>query len=481
MTRAAPRTPRRATLALAALAACSSDAPTRREVLVLIDTDAPTLEHVLGDGALSGAAVVDTVRVDVLDDRDAVRVFREVSTTNPLDWPISFALVPPEAGARPSVRLRVRAFRARDATSSLEGGVPTLSPPATLAIDRVVEVTMPPEEIVDRRLVHLSTACLGRPSSFRDRTSCVDAARPSAPFTTDLPFVDERFVSETGTAELARAVPCASASSPDRVCVPGGLSVLGTALTAGMEDGTLTLSALPMRLVHVAPFFMDRTEFTVGRARRWLTQLARKPYARGAPDLGSSEYCTSSDAPSSAPLPLNCVLEETAAELCALEGGALPTEAEWNHAATGRGEGRLFPWGDDVSGCCNASADRLVRGENGDQHACPGEGVEPVGAHPGGACDGRWGDLSRDGVLDMGGSLSEILRDRPQPLDDPCWGDPFGVLIDPVCTKQTAVTAVATRGGNWTSGLMNTMAQLRSSSALGVTRGFRCVYRDGAP
>lgn len=467
-------------LALATLSACSNDAPTRRQVLIFIDTDAPTLEQALNDETLSGEAAVDMIRVDILDEQDATRVFLEVSATSPLDWPISFALVPPDVGASTSVRLRVRAFRARDATSALEDGVPTLSPPATLALDRVVEITMPAEGIVDRRLLHLSSACLGRPSSFRDRTSCIDAAHTSAPFTTELPRAAEPLVSQIGTAALARAVPCASASSDDRVCIPGGLSILGTSLTAGVEDGLVTLSALPMRPVRVAPFFMDKTEFTVGRARRWLPQLTHKPYERGTSELDRSQYCTLSDDPSADALPLNCVLEETAAELCALEGGALPTEAEWNHAATGRGEGRLFPWGDNMAECCGVSAGRLAHGQNNDVHICQGEGIEPVGSHLGASCESRQGDVSRDGVFDLGGSLSEILRDRPQRLDDPCWGELLGVLVDPVCTKQTGITSVATRGSNWSNDLIYAMGTFRSSRTVGPTRGFRCVYRDGA-
>jgi formylglycine-generating enzyme required for sulfatase activity len=474
------RTLLRTTLTLAALAACSDVGPPRKQVLVVIDTDAPTIEQALGDPELSAAAAVDTVRVDILDNRDGVRVFRELSATSPLDWPVSFALIPPDVDDRPVVRLRVRAFRARDATTAIEGDVATLSPPVTLTIDRVVEVMMPISGVIDRRVVHLSTACFGRPTSFRDRKSCIDATQTSAPFTNDLPVSEKVRPTQVGSSELARAIPCAGTPSADRVCVPGGLSVLGSALTVGADDGLVTLSGLPMRLVRVSPYFMDRTEFTVGRARRWLDRLQKKPYARGASEIDSSQYCTFTDAPSSDDLPLNCVLEETAAELCAFEGGALPTEAEWNHEATGRGEGRTFPWGNEAGGCCNTSADRLVRGLGNGVHTCPGEGVEPVGSHPAGICNGP-GDVSRDGVLDMGGSVNELLRDRPQRLDDDCWGEPFGVLDNPVCAKQTQITAVATRGGSWSSGVLNTMAIFRNASALGITRGFRCVYRDGTP
>jgi len=320
---------------------------------------------------------------------------------------------------------------------------------------------------------------MGRPASFRDRTSCEDGGRPAVPFASPLPAAGSSSASRVGTSPLARAVPCVQPAAPGRVCIPGGLSVLGSAAIAGLEDGQVTLSPLPMRLVRVSPFFMDETELTVGRARPLLVRLrSEAPVRRGGAGLVASEYCTLSDEPGADPLPLNCVANETAGELCALLGGALPTEAEWNHAATGRGQARRFPWGDRDNGCCNVSAGRLSR-VIPDQQSCPGEGAEPVGSHrPSAACNGS-GDVSRDGVLDLGGSLAEVLADRARALDDPCWGPRFGILVDPVCVIPTAIGA-ASRGGGWGSGPVNAAGAFRGALERSAGRGVRCVYRDGA-
>jgi formylglycine-generating enzyme required for sulfatase activity len=473
---------RRALFAAAVVLAtigCQDEPGPRRQVLVVVDTDAPTPEDVAADPELSAVASVDTLRVDLLDEKDGVRVLREFAGTSKLDWPISFALIPPEVGDVAVARLRIRAFRARDAEATREAGEPTLAPPPELAIDRVVEVWMPGKGVVERSLVLLSTACLGRPSSFRDRTSCVDEAHLAEPFGAPLPEAPAGVTTRVATSPLARSVPCSRAAKPGRVCVPGGMSMLGSELASGVEDGSVILSALPLRLARVSPFFMDETEFTVGRARPLLAKLSAPPPSRkGAKDVEGGDYCTLSDDAKADRLPLNCVGDDTAKELCVLSGGTLPTEAQWNHAAGGRGDGRRYPWGDHHAGCCNASLGRLVRTAGAPPAQCPGEGVEAAGSHrTADACEAL-GDVSRDGVLDLGGSLTEILLDRAARLDDPCWGSRFGVLVDPVCVS--AATESAARGGSWSSGTLNALAALRRTSSRGVSRGFRCVYRGDA-
>jgi formylglycine-generating enzyme required for sulfatase activity len=475
-----PRTSSLLALFAGAIAGCSSVAPPRSEVVVVIDTDTPTLEDVARDPELSAAASVDTVRIDVLDDHDGVTVFREFSATSSLDWPLSFALIPPEEGVVRPVTLRIRAFRARDAQVTIEASLPTLSPLPELSLDRVVRIAAPAPEQVSRVSILLSADCLGVPSSFGARSTCVDAAHLAAPFDAALPPADVDRPSRAGTSALARSVACTHPPAAGRICIPGGLSVLGSAAIAGIEDGSSTLSSLPMRLVRVAPFFMDETELTVGRARPLLGRLrSAPPLRRGSAQTTFSEYCTLSDDPAADALPLNCVADDTAAELCALLGGALPTEAEWNHAATGRGEGRAFPWGDAEARCCNASVGRLFDALPS-ARLCPGEGAEHVGSHRGAADCGGTGDVSRDGVLDLAGSVREILADRARLLDDPCWGPRFGVLVDPVCSVASAI-GVATRGGGWSSGPLNGLNAIRGATVLGPDRGLRCVYREGAP
>jgi hypothetical protein len=121
---------------------------------------------------------------------------------------------------------------------------------------------------------------------------------------------------------------------------------------------------------------------------------------------------------------------------------------------------------------------------------CPGTGVEPVGSHPVSAsCTAMGvagtmvdvGDVTRDGVQDMAGSLSEALGDFLQPYNAPCWST-SALLRDPAC-QAVSNAAFVLRGTYWNAGLGNALLPLRFSvsTAGAPSEGFRCAYKDGAP
>lgn len=453
--------------------ACDESAPPRSQVLLFVDTDAPTVDQASADPAVSRDAVIDTVRVDLLDRDDRPIDVREATATGQRDWPVSFGIVPPTSGT--SVRLRIRAFRAADASPVVVNDATVLQPPAQLAIDRVVDLPPPAPDAVDKRFVLLTSDCIGRPPSFRIRTSCVDAGHLDTGFQNGTISIDAVPTTRVGTWRFAREIPCPTPGDDSRVCVPGGFSTLGSRLANGLADGVTTVTALPMRQTAIEPFLMDKVEFTVARARPLLSKLTGTPPApKDSPLIERSQYCTLSDAPSADKLPLNCVTLATALELCRLAGGDLPTEAEWNHAAAGRGERRRFPWGENHQGCCNASMSRVAKLYPGSSQ-CDADGPEPVGSHL--ATASCAGDVSRDGVLDLGGSLGELVAGAALPLDDPCWGDSLALLRQPRCVPAGPSEAT-TRGGAWSSGILTATVAIRSAGATGPTSGFRCVYRS---
>ena len=108
---------------------------------------------------------------------------------------------------------------------------------------------------------------------------------------------------------------------------------------------------------------------------------------------------------------------------------------------------------------------------------CPRSAVEPAGSHVAGAeaCPGG-GDVSRDGIVDLGGSLAELTADAFTPVAE-CYSS--SLAFDPVCDVPGANVFVR-KGTDWTAGLARTRSAERGLASDGErsTDGFRCVYPE---
>jgi formylglycine-generating enzyme required for sulfatase activity len=205
----------------------------------------------------------------------------------------------------------------------------------------------------------------------------------------------------------------------------------------GCPNGMSCLSReQPEHPATVSAFALDKYEVTVGRFRRfmdafdsnwrpsvgegmnqavelaqalpagatgwdsaWDSQLAAVGY-EVSPDDGSLEdliQCNPNANWTTTPAenelyPINCMTWYEAFAFCVWDGGRLPTEAEWEFAAAGGNENRLFPWGNDLTAPLPA-----LYAANGNS------GAVPVGSRPAG--NGRWDHA------DLAGSMAEWTFD----------------------------------------------------------------------
>jgi formylglycine-generating enzyme required for sulfatase activity len=160
-------------------------------------------------------------------------------------------------------------------------------------------------------------------------------------------------------------------------------------------------------------------------------------------------------------LPINCVNWFEAAAFCAWDGGRLPTEAEWNYAAAGGTDQRLYPWGSNPPANDKALANYCF--SNDAEQDCRGaQRLTAVGSIPAG--NGRWGQA------DLAGNVDEWLEDWYVAAYAPCPTD---------CISLTPTSGVRVlRGGSYFEPASTLMTVFRTEdlpSNGDDTEGFRCA------
>ncbi|HYO92987.1 MAG TPA: SUMF1/EgtB/PvdO family nonheme iron enzyme [Polyangiaceae bacterium] len=271
----------------------------------------------------------------------------------------------------------------------------------------------------------------------------------------------------------------ASGACAEALLVPAGSFARGSPKTSG------DVSEHPEHSAHVAAFFLDRYEVTVGRFQRFLAAAPKappKPAAGAHPLIPQSgwrsewnqELSVSSDqlelalvecgatstgtSPDRDALPMSCVSWYEAFAFCVWDGGRLPTEAEWEYAAAGGDEDRMYPWGSQEPVIARAIFGCLFDSRLG----CLPSDLPPVGNAPAGS--GRFGHE------DMAGSLWEWTLDHYAAYDArPCDN----------CAVLDRGEGRVFRGGDFSS---EDTSVLRSATRYAflpeyrdAARGFRCA------
>ncbi len=480
-----------ANLAFAALAlclpcvgSCSQHAAARGQLLVAVDSDARLVSELATRQDVSADATMDTLRIDVLDDKNDQYDLQTFIVSDPSSWPLSFGVA---AGASGEIRLRFRLFRAQFASSDVVDGKATLTPPSQVTIDRLLLITPPASGVETVRIV-LAEDCMGTPVSLgASPSTCIDGAHLQAdahggavPITGAVP---PSVVESWGPAVDA---PCVSTPGMNQVCIPGGFAILGDLNNVGLSNGgSQQYDPVPLRPVIVSPFLVDQYEFTIARLRALYASgfTDPEPMATEASDV-TYKYCKwlGAGVATNDTFPVNCIPYPSATDACVAVHGQLLTEAQWEFMARGRGQRRSYPWGEAAPQCCTASVARP--GPPPDAPLCQQGGAggpEPVGSHQGGPACATGGDVSRDDVYDLAGSVTEALLDGFQAYDADCWASP-AILHNPICTTSTVVSPSA-RGGNWYFTYDTTLSQVRTDwgtiSEGQINFGFRCAYEDG--
>jgi sulfatase modifying factor 1 len=164
--------------------------------------------------------------------------------------------------------------------------------------------------------------------------------------------------------------------------------------------------------------------------------------------------------------PINCVTWFEAMAFCTWDQGYLPTEAEWNYAATGGDQQRAYPWS-RPAGSLLLDADHASYWDQNTE-ACVISGEQDcsiadillVGTKPAG--DARWGQS------DLAGNVFEWTLD---------WGAPYGDTCTD-CANLSPGAHRELRGGSFASDTFD----LRSGRRLALDPavripmlGFRCA------
>ena len=167
----------------------------------------------------------------------------------------------------------------------------------------------------------------------------------------------------------------APAASVEWVSIPGGRFMMGT--DYGFKEYN---DALPVHEVAIKTFEMAKTAVTV-------EQYAECVIKGGCTQPHTGGYCNW-DVAGRENHPVNCLDWDQAVQYARFKGARLPSEAEWEYAATGGGRNQKYPWGNEPP--------------TGDLAVINSYGTMPVCSKPAGN--------TAQGLCDMSGNIQQWVQ-----------------------------------------------------------------------
>lgn len=211
----------------------------------------------------------------------------------------------------------------------------------------------------------------------------------------------------------------------------------------------------PHKVVLTRPFCMDENEVTAAAYDACVQEHGCKP-----PKI-SDQWLTYQRKLNQ---PENMVDYPKSKYYCEQYGKSLPSEAQWEWAATGD-DGRPWPWGSETPTCERADFTLADLVSPGGDSGCHGGGPSPVGTHPAG--DRIW---PTGHIHDLAGNVWEWCLDSYVPY-------PAKEQVDPLYLEEHNALHVV-RGGGWNRSARGIMTSFRGAAILTYTvpgLGLRCI------